>query len=314
MPSQKDAGKAFEFALIYVAYEILSKRFHVKIVEDSTYANAEKSFDLFNENQKQGYRNAAKLAINHILSLEPKLQDAKAESDILTLTLQSDIEGQKGDVRDVLFIRSLQNWEIGVSAKNNHKAVKHSRLSAIKDFGLSWVNIPCSENYFNSIQPIFTRLKELKVKKELWRNIPNKATDIYVPILEAFRNELLNINLKNENVPQALIHYLLGNNDFYKVIKGRRHVEVLAFNIKGSLNLGTTNKPLREIQKLKMPTRIIEFVFKDSSTDTLILTCDEGWQISFRIHNAESKVVPSLKFDINLIGHPQSLYTHHLKY
>jgi len=51
------------------------------------------------------------------------------------LEIVSDLQGQSGDVRDVLAIRSLQKWEIGVSAKNNHRAVKHSRLSNDINFG-----------------------------------------------------------------------------------------------------------------------------------------------------------------------------------
>lgn len=35
---------------------------------------------------------------------------------------------------------------------------------------------------------------------------------------------------------------------------------------------------------------------------------DNGWQISFRIHNASSKVEPSLKFDVELIGQPTGLF------
>ena len=31
---------------------------------------------------------------------------------------------------------------------------------------------------------------------------------------------------------------------------------------------------------------------------------DNGWQFSFRIHNASTFVEPSLKFDIQLIGIP----------
>lgn len=54
---------------------------------------------------------------------------------ILELEILSDDKGKLGDVRDVLAIRLLQKWEIGVSAKNNHKAVKHSRLSNTIDFG-----------------------------------------------------------------------------------------------------------------------------------------------------------------------------------
>ena len=42
------------------------------------------------------------------------------------------------------------------------------------------------------------------------------------------------------------------------------------------------------------------------------VSLNEGWQISFRIHNASSRVEPSLKFDINLVSAPHSLFTNHL--
>ncbi|WP_374110347.1 HaeIII family restriction endonuclease [uncultured Streptococcus sp.] len=34
---------------------------------------------------------------------------------------------------------------------------------------------------------------------------------------------------------------------------------------------------------------------------------DNGWTISFRIHNASSRIEPSLKFDIQLIGFPSAI-------
>lgn len=37
------------------------------------------------------------------------------------------------------------------------------------------------------------------------------------------------------------------------------------------------------------------------------MVMDNGWQISFRIHNALSRLEPSLKFDIQLIDIPQSV-------
>ncbi len=42
------------------------------------------------------------------------------------------------------------------------------------------------------------------------------------------------------------------------------------------------------------------------------MVLDEGWQISFRIHNASTLIEPSLKFDIQLIGNPPVLFTQHL--
>ncbi len=39
------------------------------------------------------------------------------------------------------------------------------------------------------------------------------------------------------------------------------------------------------------------------------VVCDEGWQISMRIHSASSRVEPSLKFDVRLVSFPSSVFT-----
>jgi hypothetical protein len=52
--------------------------------------------------------------------------------------------------------------------------------------------------------------------------------------------------------------------------------------------------------------------FKTSSLNTLSMVMDKGWQVSFRIHNATSKLELSLKFDIQLIGNPPNLFTQYL--
>ena len=77
----------------------------------------------------------ASFAVNFLLDMEPRLSNGINDKDILQLEIVSDREGQSGDVRDVLAIRSSQNWEIGISAKNNHRAVKQSRLSNNINFG-----------------------------------------------------------------------------------------------------------------------------------------------------------------------------------
>lgn len=81
----------------------------------------------------------------------------------------------------------------------------------------------------------------------------------------------------------------------------------------GTLNLAFENvKPKAKITKLKLPNRLIEVVYQDNSKTTLLISLNEGWQISFRIHNASSKIEPSLKFDINLVSSPRTLFTNHL--
>ena len=47
------------------------------------------------------------------------------------------------------------------------------------------------------------------------------------------------------------------------------------------------------------------------SQTTIHIVCDQGWEISARIHSARTRVETSLKFDINLIGVPPNLYSQH---
>ena len=84
--------------------------------------------------------------------LEPNLINAKND-EVLILSIQSDTEGIIGDVRDIVLSRAESNWEIGISLKHNHFAVKHSRLSKNIDFCEKWFDGKCSEEYFNKISP-----------------------------------------------------------------------------------------------------------------------------------------------------------------
>ena len=214
-------------------------------------------------------------------------------------------------------IRLLQKWEIGVSAKNNHRAVKHSRLSNDINFGEKWLGFSCSNTYFDEIKPIFDNLAKLRTaskSKQKWDTLGDYHGSVYVPILDAFKKELIRLDKENPGVvAQKLVEYLVGNQDFYKVIKGKNKVEIQAYNLHGTLNMPfETMKPKMKIQKLKLPNRLIEVVYHDNSNTTLMVSLTEGWQISFRIHNASSRIEPSLKFDINLVSAPHSLFVNHL--
>ncbi len=316
MAKQTVNGKAFEYALLLEFYERLKNITRVSITENFPYLNAKGCFDSFAENEQAIFRITSSAAINFLIDIEPRLSNGLNKDDILLLEIVSDQAGQTGDVRDVIIIRSLQKWEIGISAKNNHRAVKHSRLSMNIDFGDKWLGVPCSQNYFEEIKPVFDMLANLKTKNKStkWTSIENMHQVVYLPILNAFRKELLRLDNENPNiVAENLVQYLIGNEDFYKVIKGTKKVEIQAYNLHGTLNLPFENiKPKAKIQKLKLPSRLIEIVYQDNSTTTLLVSLNEGWQISFRIHNASSRVEPSLKFDINLVSSPHTLFTNHL--
>ena len=55
-----------------------------------------------------------------------------------------------------------------------------------------------------------------------------------------------------------------------------------------------------------LPTEIIKTSITRGTTLCMIL--DNGWELSFRIHSAKSRMEPSLKFDIQLIGIPNTMY------
>ncbi|MEO0060212.1 MAG: hypothetical protein RLZZ312_1859 [Bacteroidota bacterium] len=310
-------GKAFEYALLNEFLERLIVITSVSVVENEPFSTAKKCFTSFNEKEQSHYKLVASFAVNFLLDIEPRLGNGINEHDILQLEIVSDKMGQTGDVRDVLAIRSIQKWEIGISAKNNHRAVKHSRLSNDIDFGLKWLNVPCSVIYFAEIKPIFDNLANLRTASkstQKWDTLGDYHSSIYVPVLDAFKKELLRLDSDNTGiVAERLIEYLIGRQDFYKVIKGKNKVEIQAYNLHGTLNLPFENiKPKAKIQKLKLPNRLIEVVYQDNSKTTLLVTLSDGWQISFRIHNASSRIEPSLKFDINLVSAPHSLFSNQL--
>ena len=313
--SQTKTGKAFEYSLLVEFYEKLKDVTNVSINKNSSYIQAKSYFEEFSQSDQDTYRITSSSSVNFILDLEPRLKFGINKDDILELELLADAEGQSGDVRDLIIIRSIQNWEIGISAKNNHKAVKHSRLSTKLDFGDKWVGKKCSKNYFKEIAPIFEMLTDIRTKNknETWDILDSKEDQVYYPILKAFRKELLSLEKKYSNVvAENLIQYLIGCKDFYKVIKEKGKVEIQAYNIHGTLNKSFKKiKPKAKISKLKLPTKLIDISFKEESKTTLILSLNEGWQISFRIHNASSKVEASLKFDIQLISAPESRFTNH---
>ena len=211
-----------------------------------------------------------------------------------------------------MIIRRELSWEIGVSVKHNHAALKHSRLSATLDFGNVWLGTPCSQNYFNTIKPIFERLQTLKNSGAKWNEMTDKEISVYMPILNAFKTELENIKDSHSDITEKLIKYLIGSNgkDYYKLIHNNNHTTtIMPFNLYGTLNLPASGtNPTIVIPKIKLPTRIIEFSYKTSSQTTLILTLDNGWSISFRIHNASTIVEPSLKFDIQLQSQPANIF------
>lgn len=312
MAGQSEKGKMLEYAVLNRLEDVLTGEAQV-IVEESKALHTAKSFY---QNGDIGIVKkmdcAAKAAVRALIKLEPRLK-GNGRENVLHLSIQEDLKGIGGDVRDVLCIRRDLDWEIGISCKHNHAAVKHSRLSNTIDFGEKWMGYSCSETYFQKIRPIFDELENLGEQEILFSQLNDKAERFYMPILEAFSEEIKKLERENGvDIPRSLLRYLLGKQDFYKVITKdvKKITKVEAYNLNGTLNLpnekikAETSTPL-----LKLPEKIYDISYKPRSNNTIIITFDKGWAVSFRIHNAEKKVQNSLKFDINLIGVPRELHT-----
>lgn len=301
-------GRAFEFACLNALKDSIKKYRNVKIVENSCYQASLNAWNTLLETTKSLYYISAKSITSTLFQLEPLL--IEDDNDILKLMIQPDSMGELGDVRDILAIRNNIKWEIGFSVKHNHLAVKHSRLSKNLDFGERWYGINCSENYWNDVSKIFEYLEKEKNNKTLWRELPDKELDVYVPLLNAFVEEIKRTYKKDENLPKKMVEYLLGTYDFYKVISIDKDqlTQLQTFNMKGTLNKNSKKQKVQiTIPVVNLPTRLVNIELKPGSTNKVELYLDNGWQFSFRIHNASTIVEPSLKFDIQIEGMPTSI-------
>lgn len=303
-------GRAYEYICLTTLSNEINKVRKAVIEQNSAYRAAEHAWSLMPDGFKSILSSSASAVVSTIFDMEPMI--IEPDDDLLTLKIQTDNEGKEGDVRDIVITRREVQWEIGLSLKHNHFAVKHSRLAKNLDFGKKWFGIPCSNQYWNDIKPIFDYLSEQKASKKNWNELPTKDTTVYVPLLQAFMDELNRSNALDSSVPKKMVEYLLGEFDFYKVISidSKRITRIQSYNMHGQLNQASrTIKPQIQIPVTSLPTRIVNLEFKPNSTNTVELYMDGGWQFSFRIHNASTKVETSLKFDIQIVGMPTTIVT-----
>lgn len=297
MSKQANNGKAFEW--------VVGKEFENQttfVMHASEYANqALTAFEALSEKKKQQLKNSAHIVVKHIVAKEHVFFNSVQDGRI---SFNSDIAGQKGDVRDVVL--TAGNRSLGVSCKHNHEALKHSRLSATIDFIKKWgIDAQgCSAHYWQIVCPLFDELKQIQDssgRKKLWNELENKAERFYWPLLDAWADEIKRLSdvspQKEVESCRAIISYLIGKQDFYKVIcEGAKLIHIQAYNFHGTL----------ATKRTKYPDSILAINNKNGGQYSKTLTFNHGYSLNFRIHSASSRVEPSLKFDINAIGLPTS--------
>lgn len=305
-------GKAFEYSCLNALREKLrTEGKDIDIEDNSSYNKAKNFYYELPEEDRSNLDKAAKTAVRLLLPLEPRILNG---SGVLLLGINSDSAaiGVDGDVRDVLCIRNNDNWEIGLSCKHNHEALKHPRITGEKDFGRDWIGYNCSREFIDEISTVIDQLTEYGEEGRLWRTIENKHDNFYVPILQAYLDELVRLCAAHEDAPTKLLSYFFGSRDFYKVISKEKNktTEIEGFNMNGTLNAPAGQiRPITRIATLRMPTRLIEARFKEGSKTTIILTFDGGWSVTMRLHNKDKVAKPtSLAWNVELEGLPTGTY------
>ena len=284
----------------------------VRIVASKAFNNAENAFNTVGTKEQDNLMKAAKTAVKLLLPLEPKLLGGRGTL-LLSIAADSVAIGSDGDVRDVLCVRSEDNdWTIGMSCKHNHEALRHPRITESKDFGKDWIGMRCSDEFMQAITPITDSLISSGENGVLWRTIDHKWDHYYVPILQSYLDEIKHMCHKDPTVPEKLLSYFFGANDFYKVImkSNAQTTTIEGFNMHGTLNASCgKTRAMTRVPLIKMPTKLLDASFKPKSKTTIILTFDCGWSISMRLHNKDDVAKPtSLAWDVKLVGLPPSTY------
>ncbi len=115
-------GRAFEYAFITIL-ETEIRPFHtVRIEQNSSLKAAKDAWNKISAEMRSLLENGAKAGILKLFDLEPLLSETA--QDPIVLKIQTDTTGENGDVRDIVISRDGIKWEIGLSLKHNHFAVK----------------------------------------------------------------------------------------------------------------------------------------------------------------------------------------------
>jgi len=156
--ASNDNGRAYEYACLQALYEAIRKYRVVQIIENSSLVVSQLAWDRLSVQQQEIYTLSASSICSTIFALEPNILEQG--EDTLEIYIQGDREGEKADVRDIIIKRNNIVWEIGLSIKHNHLAIKHSRIARTLDFGAKWYGVPCSSSYWEEVKPVFDFLEE----------------------------------------------------------------------------------------------------------------------------------------------------------
>lgn len=290
-------GRAFEAIIFYSLVNELRKSGTNFSITKRGYESHKQDIVFFNE-LSNGDDKDIKLRddyINHVDIIIRWLSQSFSFSSYNSIVLDKlpDNAGKDGDVTDIRIILEKDECikNINLSLKNNSNALKHSRISGVPGWlGISDNSDECKKyiSDYNNIWDEITKkiddfnsksTKQVTIYNELELISPdfkvNEIYNRYYKLIEDFFKEFCSTPQRTNQ----LFRYLIGNIDFYKII----------------------NKPKKFIiydyTDIDSPTQVS---FTRNTNNYLLLTFDNGWKISIRLHNGDNKLSPSLKVDAQL--------------
>jgi len=313
VPAQTTNGKAFEAAVagaLQSRFAELNKSAEIDI--DSVYSFADSclaAIERANPSAHLAFLEAASAAARQFILFEPRFLEADGA---IRISLQTDSAGQLGDVRDVVVSGSYNGrpHRVGISCKNNHSDLKHQRISARIDIGHDWFGSRSSPHYMAEAGKIFAEILAKKTAGiSTWAELGPLKNSYYSRAIHLLAHEL-KLQLAKPDGPARFITYLIGNHDFYKFIKldQRSYVMIQAFNLHGTLGKPAA-KLAPPINIARVPTATSLMKITANEPTNLAICLEGGWQIKLRVHNASSKIEPSLKLSSSAIGSPAELFT-----
>ncbi|GHR48104.1 hypothetical protein VN0484_09570 [Helicobacter pylori] len=164
-------GRAYEYAWCLALEQKLSVLKKVIVDKQNGFNACYRAYESLEKSLQERYLESAKQGVLLLSDCEPLLSEVIGSSqNEITLSLQKDKLGEIGDIRDILIY--FDRFCIGLSIKHNHDAVKHSRLSKDLDFGGKWLGVRVSQNYKDTIKPLFERLENAKKEGMFMEGFP----------------------------------------------------------------------------------------------------------------------------------------------
>ncbi|PRS38361.1 hypothetical protein C6Y01_17195 [Bacillus sp. NMCC46] len=231
--------------------------------------------------------NSFKLKSCEIVIID-KFKDSEASGNIADLQLQVFYNGEPK--------------VINLSLKNNHDALKHSRVGPLP----TWIGFSKEDDEYIE----YTK-KLVDAREKVKNKISNLSQSKNTPIKNYKDLDLINTNVKRYSTHYKNQHIYP---EFYSVIKD--FMETQAQN-KRAVNLlfrYLMSEPHYKIINLPKEFRIYDFTsIPDASSVTfnidlkngyLMLNFDNGFKMAIRLHNDKSEILKSFNYkcDINLVS------------